>query len=157
MSETGRDAAACALAFLTHLPEACRQILREIQTRPIIAHMIFIFAPSSLLSDEFRSRWQNIKHTHLKSLPDDDSKMLNYIKNHDRTKMLTRTPLNSNRSLMASFVQHLQSKNSHRRNPRSRSGSSKSRENVNSVSIKSSRISMHSADIRSLPAIEEST
>ena len=25
MSEMGRDGAACALAFLTHVPEACRQ------------------------------------------------------------------------------------------------------------------------------------
>ena len=61
MSETGRDAAACAIAFLTHLPEACRQILREIQTRPLIAHMLFIYANPSALSDEFQSRWQNIK------------------------------------------------------------------------------------------------
>ena len=54
MNETGRDAAACALAFLTNLPEACRQILREIQTRPIIAHMIFLYANPSALSQSLK-------------------------------------------------------------------------------------------------------
>ena len=122
-------------------------------SRTVLSTIILNFA----LSDEFRSRWANIKHTHLKGLSDDDNKLLKYIKNNDRTKTLTQTSLNSNRSLMASFVRHLQSKNSHRRNPRSRTGSSRSREHEKSVSIKSSRISMHSADIKSLPAIEEST
>lgn len=158
MSETGRDAASCALGFLTHLPEACRQILREIRERSFIAFMLFIYADNNSLSDEFRSRWHNMKHTHLQRLTREQKEVLSRIKNHDRTKSLTQTHLNSNRSLMASFVQHLHSTNSARRNLRSRSGSSRSRDNSASISIKTSRISLHSAtEIKSLPAIEETT
>ena len=50
MSEMGRDGAACALAFLTHVPEACRQgwfIKLKNTFEKVIDLLIIIFIKST--------------------------------------------------------------------------------------------------------------
>ena len=65
MSETGRDAAACGLSILTHMPDACREILKVLRVRPFVGYMMLQYVPLAKTSYEFQTRWKNMKAMHL--------------------------------------------------------------------------------------------
>ena len=65
MSETGRDAAACGLSILTHMPDACREILKVLRVRPFVGYMMLQYVPIAKTSYEFQTRWKNMKAMHL--------------------------------------------------------------------------------------------
>ena len=97
MSETGRDAAACALSTLTNVPDACRLILKELRIRPFVGFIMAEYTPIDRTSYEFRTRWKNMKAMHLPAITDQQREMMVVIKTHDRKKALVETNITWNR------------------------------------------------------------
>ena len=97
MSETGRDAAANALATLTNLPDACRLILKELRLRPFIGFIMAAYTPLDRASYEFRTRWKSMQGMHLPTITDTQKDMMKLIKTHDRRKALVETNITWNR------------------------------------------------------------
>ena len=141
MSETGRDAAACALSTLTNIPDACRLILKELRLRPFIGFILAEYTPIDKTSYEYRTRWNKMKTMHLPDITEDQKNIMKNIKTHDRRKALVETNITWNRvrlssfarnltsqskALMASFANHLRSPSG--RSSRARTGSSKSKD-----------------------------
>merc|ERR1711953_1502892 len=140
MSETGRDAAACGLCILTHMPDACRKILKVLRVRPFVGYMLLQYTKLEKTSYEFQTRWKNMKAMHLPEINSDQIELLRHVKYHDRTLALVETQITWNKALMASFARHLRSASG----SRERTGSSRSSRSVGFTIDRSQSVSKSS-------------